>query len=210
MNVDGNRFRRARFSRFLDLADRAAVRGRATRILDIGGTRNYWEALRPHWEGRDFDITIVNLSGDEGEDGRYHLRRGDGCAMTGHKDNSFDLVHSNSVIEHVGRWPQMKAMAREVRRLAPHYYVQTPNLWFALEPHYRSLFFAWLPDATRAAKLTRRRHGFRGSFADYGAAMADVHSVNLLDARGMRALFPDGQLIRERVLGFTKSLVMVR
>jgi len=210
MQIDGNRFRRRRLAHFLALADRVAVPGRPLRILDIGGTQSYWQALEPLWGRRDFDLTIVNLDTVPADDGRYHLRPGNACAMPEHADNSFDIVHSNSVIEHVGQWREMAAMAGEVRRLAPHYYLQTPNLWFPVEPHYRSLFFAWYPEATRARKLMRRRHGFRGPYADFAAAMADVQTVNLLDAAGLTTLFPDGRLIRERVFGLTKSLTVVR
>ncbi len=210
MKVDGNRFRQARFARFLALADRASVPGKPLRILDIGGTQSYWEALADLWAGRDFDITIVNLDTPASDNGPYHIRPGNACAMTGHADNSFDLVHSNSVIEHVGQWPQMAAMAGEVRRLAPHYYLQTPNLWFPVEPHYRTLFFAHYPEARRARMLMTKRRGFRGPYADFGAAMADVQTVNLLDARGLATLFPDGKLVRERFFGLTKSLTVVR
>lgn len=211
MKIDGNRFRQARFAAFLALADEAASAGKPVRVLDIGGTRSYWEGLSDLWKGRDFDITIVNLDTPASDDGRYHIRAGNACAMPEYADNAFDIVHSNSVIEHVGQWRQMAAMAREVRRLAPRYYLQTPNLWFPVEPHYRSLFYAWLPETVRARRLMRRKHGFRGPFpGDFTGALLNVQTVNLLDATGVRELFPDGRLIRERFFGFTKSLTMVR
>lgn len=209
MKVDGNRFRQRRFASFLDLADRATAGG-SLRILDIGGTRSYWEALRPLWQGRDWTITIVNLDSETLDDGPYRIRPGNACAMPEYGDNDFDVVHSNSVIEHVGTWAAMAAMAGEVRRIAPHYYVQTPNLWFPVEPHYRSLFFALYPQASRARMLMRRRRGFRGPYADFALAMADVETVNLIDATGMATLFPDGRLLRERFFGLTKSLIMIR
>lgn len=210
MKIDGNNFRKARFAEFLALADRVSIPGKPLRILDIGGTQSYWEGLADLWAGRDFDVTIINLDSPVSDSGAYHIRPGDACDMPEYGDNSFDIAHSNSVIEHVGQWPQMAAMAREVRRVAPHYYLQTPNLWFPVEPHYRSLFFAWFPEASRARKLMRRKHGFRGPYADFGDAMADVQSVNLLDAKGLTTLFPDGKLVRERFFGFTKSLTVVR
>lgn len=210
MKIDGNRFRQARFAEFLALADRATVTGKPLRILDVGGTQSYWEALADLWNGRNWEITLVNIGGETRDDGPYHHRPGNACAMPEYGDHAFDLIHSNSVIEHVGQWPQMAAMAGEVRRLAPHYYLQTPNLWFPIEPHYRSLFFALFPESSRARKLMKRKHGFRGPYADFGDAIADVQTVNLLDARGLTTLFPDGNLVRERFFGLTKSLTVIR
>lgn len=210
MKVDGNHFRQRRFATFLELTERATVSGRPLRILDIGGTRSYWDALAPLWQGRDWEITTVNLGDEAQDDGPFRIRPGNACAMPEFADNAFDLVHSNSVIEHVGQWPQMAAMAGEVRRLAPHYYLQTPNLWFPIEPHYRSLFFALYPEASRARKLMKRRYGFRGPYASFADAIADVQTVNLLDARGLTTLFPDGKLVRETFFGFTKSLTVIR
>jgi len=37
-----------------------------------------------------------------------------------------------------------------------------------------------------------------------------LRDIRLLDGRAMRRLFPDARLIRERFLGFTKSLIAVR
>lgn len=209
MKVDGNRFRRARFARFLALADTASGAG-PLRILDVGGSKSYWTSLGDLWVGRDWRITIVNLDLAAEEDGPFALRPGNACDLSEHADASFDLVHSNSVIEHVGHWPEMTAMAREIRRLAPHYFVQTPNLWFPVEPHFRTLFFALYPEARRARMLMRKRRGFRGPATDMAVAMASIQSVNLLDAAQMRALFPDAAVERERVFGLTKSLIAVR
>jgi 2-polyprenyl-3-methyl-5-hydroxy-6-metoxy-1,4-benzoquinol methylase len=208
MKVDGNRFRAKRFKTFLNLLDRTGITTRPIRILDIGGTESYWCALEALWAVRQLDITLVNLDVKARDEGIFHHRTGDATALE-YADNAFDVVHSNSVIEHVGHWPEMVKMAGEVRRLAPHYYLQTPNFWFPVEPHYRSLFFHWLPESTRAAKLVQKQRGFRTA-PDFDTAMRDIQTVVLLTADQMGVLFPDGKLVREKVGPFTKSLVMVR
>ena len=208
MKVDGNRFRARRFKTFLDVLDRTGVSGRPIKVLDIGGTESYWRALEDQWRGRDLDITLVNLSVEPRDEDMFHHRAGDACNLD-FPDDAFDVVHSNSVIEHVGHWEQMARMAGEVRRLAQHYYVQTPNFWFPVEPHYRSLFYHWLPESMRAARLVGKQRGFRNA-PDFDAAMRDIQTVVLLTGRQMQALFPDGKLMRERVGPFTKSLIMVR
>lgn len=211
MKVDGNRFRRARLERFLALVRPLALKGGApVRVLDIGGTRSYWESLADLWRDEPLDITIVNLGSETSDDGVYHLRAGNACNLEDYGDNSFDIVHSNSVIEHVGHWPEMCAMAKEVRRLAPHYYLQTPNFWFPLEPHFRTLFWAQYPESWRAAMLMRKRRGFRGPVASLDEAMRSIQDVNLLTARQMQSLFPDATIHRERIFGLTKSLIACR
>lgn len=211
MRVDGNRFRRARLAYFLTLV-RSIERRPATplRVLDIGGTQSYWESLADLWQPDGLDITIVNLDSNSSDDGVYHLRPGNACDLAGYADNSFDVVHSNSVIEHVGHWPEMKAMAGEVRRLAPRYYLQTPNFWFPVEPHFRTLFWAQYPESWRAAMLMRKRRGFRGPARSLDEAMLSIQDVNLLTARQLQALFPDATIRRERFFGFTKSLIACR
>lgn len=209
--IDGSSYRRRRLQRFVDHMERHCLTdGRQIRVLDLGGSKAYWQTTRPVWERLDLDITIVNLGAPTLDDGCYHLRPGDACHMADHPANTFDIVHSNSVIEHVGHWREMTAMAAEVRRLAPHYFVQTPNMWFPLEPHFRTLGFHWLPKALRMELLMRRGFGFRARQDNVGAAIANVQSVNLLTARQMQHLFPDAVIERERVMGLTKSLIAIR
>ena len=57
------------------------------------------------------------------------------------KDKSFDAVFSNSVIEHVGTFEDQKMMANEVIRVTNFYFIQTPNLYFPIEPHFLVPFF---------------------------------------------------------------------
>lgn len=208
MKVDGNYFRRQRLLRFLSLLPSDVQR--PVRILDIGGTTSYWDATRDIWGDRSIHFTIINLDTDPSDDGVYANRAGDACNLPEFADNSFDIVHSNSVIEHVGHWGEMSAMAREVRRLAPAYYVQTPDFAFPIEPHYRTPFFHWLPEATRAGLLMRHRLGFRGPEATLDAAMRNIQSVNLLTKAQLCTLFPDSEVAHERVLGLSKSITAIR
>lgn len=209
MKVDGNRFRRARLANFLKVVE-AAPKAASIRVLDVGGTRSYWEAMSDLWSHLPLHFTIVNLDEVSSDDGPYSMRAGNACNLSEYPDNHFDVVHSNSVIEHVGHWAEMSNMAREVRRLAPRYYLQTPNFWFPVEPHYRALFFQWWPEAVRAQMLCARPHGFRQRAASIDEAMRDIQSVNLLTRRQLQELFPDAEILNERVMGLTKSITAVR
>ncbi|WP_223262545.1 class I SAM-dependent methyltransferase [Sphingobium sp. SCG-1] len=205
-----NRFRRKRFYMLQSLLDRIAVGKDTIRLLDLGGTRAYWEGVRDLWQHLPLDITIINIGAEARNDPPYRLLGGDACNLAQHPNNSFDIVHSNSVIEHVGHWAEITAMAKEIQRLAPHYFVQTPNYGFPLEPHYRTLFFHWLPESVRASILTKHKLGFRGPEASFHDAMRNVQTVNLLTARQMAALFPDAKIAREKFAGLSKSLIAIR
>ncbi len=136
---------------------------------------------------------------------------GDARAMPEFSDNHFDVAHSNSVIEHVGQWKDMMAMAREIRRVAPAYFVQTPYYWFPMEPHSHTLFLHWLPETWRFRVVMARKCGPYWSKAEtVDQAMRTIQSSSLLDKRMFRELFPDADVVSEKILGLTKSLMAVR
>jgi SAM-dependent methyltransferase len=71
-------------------------------------------------------------------------------------DESFDVVLSNHVIEHVGDHAAQMRHLRELRRvMAPHGtgYLAVPNRWMLVEPHYRLPFLSWLPTRWRSPYL---------------------------------------------------------
>jgi ubiquinone/menaquinone biosynthesis C-methylase UbiE len=92
----------------------------------------------------DPDVTIVNLDCRWSNSGNIRYVRCDGT-MLPFSDGSFDLCYSNSVIEHVGDFDKMRLLASEIRRVAPSYFVQTPNRHFFIEPHFICPFIHWLP-----------------------------------------------------------------
>ena len=207
-----NHFRRQRFARFIKLVDRVASQNsqKRIRIIDLGGTRDYWERLAPFWHDRPVNITVVNVNAQNEQRDRIEVRSGNACALPDLDSNSFDVVHSNSVIEHVGHWDQMTSMAREVRRLAPSYFLQTPNVWFPVEMHFNLPFIHWLPEQMRAAILLAPKGRFLPVDSTLSNAMNLVQRVNLLSARQLCNLFPDALIERERFMLLTKSLIAIR
>ncbi|TCM17865.1 methyltransferase family protein [Novosphingobium sp. PhB165] len=204
-----NRFRRKRFGRFTDHVRQCFPAGRKVSVIDIGGVVDYWQATRDLWGGLNLDITVVNLDAPEEDHGAIRVRPGNACDLAQFGDNAFDMVHSNSVIEHVGVWTNMMRMAQEIRRVAPHYFVQTPNFGFPVEPHFRSLFFHWYPEITRAKMMMRRPRGFGDRKVTLDDAMQQIQANCLLNADQMRALFPNAGIEFERVYGLKKSIMAI-
>ena len=208
IRVATSSFRAARFAHFLKLLDLIPPLGRRLRILDVGGVPEYWNDKRGLIE-RLHDITLLNIEAKPAPG--FTTLAGDARSMPEFPDDAFDVVHSNSVIEHVGRWKDMMAMALEVRRLAPAYFVQTPYYWFPIEPHARTLALHWLPETWRFRVVMARKCGPFWSRADtVDQAMRTIQDATLLDKRMFGALFPDAKIIPERLYGLTKSLMAIR
>jgi hypothetical protein len=125
--------------------------------------------------------------------------------MPEYGDQQFDVVFSNSVIEHVGGLDNQRKMANEIKRIGRRYYVQTPNRYFPMEPHFLFPFFGVMPIPVRAWLLRHRALGWYSRIDDPAEALQIAKSIRLLTRRELVALFPDGRLVREKFAGFTKS-----
>lgn len=204
------RARQRRFRHVRAMIEDIVARKGSCRIADVGGTEYYWQISEGFVEQAPVEITLINLEAVPTNGDRFHSIAGNATDLSDIDDCAFDLVHSNSVIEHVGNWDQMSKMAANVRRLAPSYYVQTPNFWFPYEPHFRCPLFHYLPEQVRAKLLMTFNLGFGGRRETLDAAMRAVQSAVLLDAKQMQTLFPDAELMRERIGFLTKSLMLSR
>lgn len=208
-----NSFRRSRMERCLAIIRTIIAEQGQCRVLDLGGTVEHWQTFAGHLPD-GAEVSMVNQPSHEGYSpsvhGPYRCLVGDACAMPELADLSYDLVYSNSVIEHVGRWDRVVAMAAEARRLAPRHFIQTPNFWFPIEPHFRYPYFQLLPEPIKASMMLRKRRGFLGKAADIGVATRQAQYATLLEYRQMTFLFPDSQIVRERWMGLTKSLIAIR
>lgn len=204
------RFRQRRYRHVKALIDTILARRGRCRIIDIGGTEWYWRIASSHIDDERIQIDLVNLEASETTRPNFRSLLGNACDLHEFGDMSYDLVHSNSVIEHVGTWDAMWRMAKNVRRLAPAYFVQTPYFWFPLEPHFRCPFFHWMPESWRYRLIMLKDMGHMPKAHSVSDAVRTVQSSVLLDQGQFSTLFPDAEIRRERVLGLTKSLMAIR
>ena len=214
VNIDpyspNNKFRAHRFKIFKEIVDDIIRQKDFCRILDVGGTASFWSTFGSGLDWDKIEVYVLNLFPGVSNNPKVKCIIGDARDLSPLDGFEFDAVHSNSVIEHVGRWVDMKSMANEVRRIAPHYFIQTPYFWFPIEPHAMVPFFHWFPEPLRCRIVMRRKCGYWTKADDIAAATKTVESAVLLDKSQMSSLFPDAKLISEKAFGVTKSLIAVR
>lgn len=206
-------FRARRFQEVQKLIERVLAEKGHAEILDLGGTEKYWligeDFIRANRKRLRF--TIVNNERQPVEQpDLFEFRFASATDPRLFSGRQFDVVHSNSVVEHVGAWDDMALFAANVRRLAPRYYVQTPNYWFAYEPHFRFPGFQYLPERVRVEMLMRLSLGFFQRIEDRAEAEQVVHHHRLLSTRQMRTLFPDASVSHEKLFGLNKSIIATR
>jgi Methyltransferase domain len=196
-----NKLRARRFHKFEALA---AQLPRPLRILDVGGTNAFWE--NRGWQQRaDVQILTLNLVAEEQQHANIKPLAGDATDLAEFGDRSIDIVFSNSVIEHLFTFESQRRMASEIQRVGKAFWVQTPNFWFPVEPHFHFVGWQWLPVAVRTSILQRRTCGWRGPCPDPVGARRLVEEVRLLTRRELRELFPRATIMAERFGGFVKS-----
>ena len=196
------------------LIDECFQRHGHVNLIDIGGTETYWDIIpRQYLTDRKIHITLVNTSDVTSTIkpcDLFTVISGDGCNLSNIGDRSFHIAHSNSVIEHVGTsWEKKSAFAHELVRVAENYYIQTPNYWFPIEPHFVTPFFQWLPRSIRIKLMQNFTLGWFKKAPDYQKAMSIVDGCDLLTSKEMKKLFPTGILRKEKVLWLTKSLIII-
>lgn len=60
-------------------------------------------------------------------------------------DKTFDVVHSNAVIEHVGNFDAQVQFVSEIARVGSRFFITTPSRRFPVETHTNTLLFHYLP-----------------------------------------------------------------
>ena len=205
-NSLANKLRLRRFRFFEELCNTLQ---KPIKILDVGGTIDYWEKMRfINREG--VFITLLNLQKEDVNYKNFSSVTGDARNLSEFKDKEFDVVFSNSVIEHVGSFDDQRKMAREIQRVGRYFYVQTPNYYFPLEPHFFFPFFQMLPVKIRIFLLMNLRLGWSGrKYSDREEALKAATSVRLLKQKELKQLFPDADLIKEKLLGLNKSFILI-
>ncbi|HET6417712.1 MAG TPA: class I SAM-dependent methyltransferase [Polyangiales bacterium] len=172
-----------------------------TRILDLGGQPGAWRNVVV-----PLDLTILNLPGVaeasvELPQHRVRYVEGDACNVVQFDRGDFDILHSNSVIEHLGPEENQEAFASEVKRLSRRYWVQTSSEWFPIEPHCGMPFWWFYPEPARQWFIRR--------WSQQVPRWAEmIAGTRLVTKKRLQSLFPETSSYVEWSYGFPKSYVV--
>lgn len=157
LDLPSRRFKGLKIERLLDLTNRP----QPIHILEVGtgsgGIAHYF-GTHPQLSC-EVDAVDVHDSRLVTDGYRYHQVQDTRLPFA---DESFDVVLSNHVIEHVGDELAQRAHLAELHRvLRPDGvgYLAVPNRWMLVEPHYRLKFLSWWPHAWRTPYLRLMRKG---------------------------------------------------
>ena len=200
-------WRRRRFQLFLRLLKPQP----SDILLDVGGYPGFWTS-HPQPVKRVDSLNLHEVAWDSQSAPDHDIRTlvGDGCSLA-MPDKSYDIGFSNSVIEHVGSWERQMQFASEIRRVAKALWVQTPAYACPIEPHYMTPFIHYFPRSFQ--KLIVRRCTLWGWIERPNAAQVNsmVDTTRLLRKSEMRKLFPDCEIVTERMLWvIPKSYIAIR
>lgn len=179
-----------------------------TRILDVGASENEYqknanilEKLYPHQEM----ITVLGIDDYKEFNKRYPK------VKTIHyngktfpfKDNEFDVCWSNAVIEHVGDKEAQTRFIKEIARTSKHALITTPNRFFPMEVHTKTLFLQYLQKPVFDKLLTM-----------FGKGWATGKYMNLLSLSSIEGLLAAAgvkkyKIIKNKFLFFTIDFVII-
>lgn len=191
-----------------------------TKILDLGGgDGNLMISMglnRKNVFVADFDKEALAKASQSG----LNIVQLDESGKIPCAKNDYDIIFSNSVIEHVtvdkddvykittdkefraAAWERQKYFASEIQAKCDKYYVQTPYKYFIIESH------SWLPIiivlVPRKVQIAMIR------FFNKFWPKETSPDWNLLTVKEMKLLFPGAKIIKEKSLFMTKSIIAVK
>ena len=186
------------------------------RLIDLGGTVAFWEnwglARQPQ-----LDVTLVN---DHHIDKTHENesitlpnirhRRADVLSLSAADLAEYDVIFSNSLIEHLPGLQCQQQLARAIVDSGRPYFLQTPNKRSPVDPHFPRPyvpFFAAYPRSVQARLLSWSALGSGSAAPSYEAALERLSNYYPLTARGVRQLFPHARIVMERPLGVPMSII---
>lgn len=128
-------------------------------ILEIGtgsgGIAAYFAA-----QNIQFNVQAVDVVDSRATKEGYQFQLVNGTTLP-FEDESFDVVITNHVIEHVGESDAQLHHLCEIKRVLKKdgvAYLAVPNRWMLVEPHYQLIFLSWLPKKYRSKYLKKMRN----------------------------------------------------
>lgn len=196
--------RQKRHAFFMSLIDSLP---KPIKIIDIGGTENYWKHMNGVFCNSELQITLLNLQLEKVTASNIRSIVGNATDLHNIADKEYDIVFSNSVIEHLNSFDQQHMMANEILRIGKSYFIQTPNKYFPIEPHFLFPMFQFLPRPVQLHLLLHYNLGWHKKCSNKIIAENVLSSVKLLTYNDLRKLFPKSNIYFEKFFGLTKSYI---
>lgn len=196
-----SRLRKKRFSRFLSEFNI----DNQTTILDVGGTSHTWAGT-----GLEKNVTLLNIEAANPQNAHQNFNYVKGSALNMHMfdDKSFDVVFSNSVIEHMGCLENQQKFAEEVQRVGKGYWIQTPHKYFPIEPHLLFPLFQYFPLTLKKQVAVRWKYShYKMWDKSEKHILREVMNIRLLNRRELSLVFGNARIYEEKLLGLTKSII---
>jgi hypothetical protein len=200
----GAKFRAKRQADFEAFFFRTFSKNEPIRILDLGGTAYFWEKSNIP-DLPNISITLLNLYLETSKHPHIETVMGDATELIDFEANEFDLVFSNSVIEHLYTKENQQKMAAEIQRVGRYYFIQTPNKHFPVEAHYALPFAQYMPKKLVYFILTQTKLS-RLQKWEKAAAKQYLEEIRLITAPEMKDLFPNSLIYEEKLMGLIKSI----
>ena len=121
------------------------------------------------------------------------------------ENNSFDIVHSNATIEHIGSFEEQVLFVKEMFRISKEsIFIQTPNRFYPIDFHTILPFVHWLPKKTHRKILKYLKLDF----------YAEEKNLNLLDIRELKKICEILKITKYKILKYklfflTSNLILV-
>jgi hypothetical protein len=189
---------------------------RPIRVVDLGGGADMWQ----RWGFTERDGLKITLVNHHEDDVTHRLpldsvlfiseRILDAREIRSADLRHFDLVFSNSMLEHLPTRADQTELARKIVQCGRPYFVQVPNKYSLIDPHFPHPavpFFATYPRELQARLLSLHKFGSGSRSPTVAAARLRFSLYLPLGRSDMRRLFPNAEIVTERSLGIPMSLV---
>lgn len=177
-------------------------------IIDLGGTESYWNIIETEFLlNNKVKITLINLINYKIKNKKIFSQINKDFFKCKFKKYSFDLSFSNSVIEHIGDTKKQISFCNLHKNLAKFYYLQTPNKYFFIEPHFMFPYFNFLPRAVQLFILSNFNIGnFKKNDLDY--SINELNTIQLLSKKNLEKFFPKKYIYSEKIFFMNKSYIV--
>jgi SAM-dependent methyltransferase len=117
-------------------------------------------------------------------------------------DQSFDIIWSNAVLEHVGNRNKQLLFLKEIKRVGKTAFITTPNRYFPVEVHTRTILLHFLPKRIFYKYL--HFIGKKWATGDYMNLLSKNMIIDLLSDAGIK----EYKIKRNRIFSFTLDFII--